>query len=94
MAIDEFKFYGKSEAELQNLSIEEFIKLIPARRRRTLKRGVMERHKPLLTKIKLAKEGKRKKPIKTHSRDMLVIPDMLGMTINPIMVSSISNPSS
>jgi small subunit ribosomal protein S19 len=94
MAIDEFKFYGKTEAELKALSIEDFIKLVPARRRRTLKRGVIERHKPLLEKIKLAKEGKRKKPIKTHSRDMLVVPDMLGMTIhvhtgrqfNPIII--------
>ncbi len=81
IARDEFIFYGKTIEEVKNLSIEDFIKLIPARRRRSFKRGIFEQNKPLLEKIRKAKAGKIKKPIKTHIRDMIVIPEMLGLKI-------------
>jgi small subunit ribosomal protein S19 len=62
--------------------MEEFTKLIPARIRRTIKRGLLERHTVLLEKIRKAKAGQRKKPIRTHSRDMVVIPEMLGVILH------------
>ena len=82
MAQEEFKFKGKTIEEVKALTIEEFTKLLPARQRRTLQRGVMERHKPLFRKIQKVKEGRTKKPIKTHSRDMIVLPEMVGLTIH------------
>jgi small subunit ribosomal protein S19 len=36
----------------------------------------------LLEKIKLAKEGKYKKQIRTHCRDMTIIPEMFGLKIS------------
>ena len=78
---DEFKFKGKSIEELKTLSIEEFMKLVPARSRRTLQRGALERYKPFLEKVKKAQAGQIKKPIKTQFRDMVVLPDMIGLTI-------------
>ncbi len=54
----------------------------PARQRRSLSRGLSEQQKKLLLKVKKAKEGSWKKPIKTHCRDMIVIPEMLGSTIH------------
>lgn len=32
--------------------------------------------------IKIAKEGKLKGSLKTHVRDMIILPDMVGLTIN------------
>jgi len=75
------KYKGKTEQELKDMSINEFMKIAPARIRRSLKRGLTEEQKRLLKKIKKAKEGKIKKTIKTHCRNMVIIPEMLGMLI-------------
>jgi small subunit ribosomal protein S19 len=36
----------------------------------------------LREKIKLARDGKLKNAIRTHIRDMIILPDMIGLTIN------------
>ncbi len=38
--------------------------------------------KRLFAKIKRFREGKRKKPIKTHCRDGVITPEMLNLTIH------------
>lgn len=82
MAKKEFTYRGKTLKELKEMNIEEFAKLLPSRQRRSLTREQSDRHKRLLLKIKRVKEGKYKKPIKTHCRDMIVIPEMIDMTIH------------
>ncbi len=77
MAKKEFTYYGKTIEELEKLSLTEFAELAPARVRRSLKRGLTKQHKILLKKIK---NGGQK--IKTHCRDMVILPEMLGKTIS------------
>ena len=72
-----FEFRGKSVEELKTISLEEFIKLIPARERRSLKRGYTEDQKKLLANIK----RDPKKFHKTHSRELIITPDILGVKI-------------
>ncbi len=72
----EFKFYGKGVEELKNMGLKEFMELIPARQRRSLKRGITEEKKKLLENIK-----KSEKPVKTHLRDMIIVPEMIGKRI-------------
>ena len=72
----EFTYRGKSLDELKKLSLEEFALLVPARQRRTIQRGFSEEHKKLLHKVKIKDPN-----IRTHLRDMIVLPDMLGMKI-------------
>jgi len=36
----------------------------------------------LREEVKLARDGKLKSPLKTHVRDMIILPDMVGLTIN------------
>jgi small subunit ribosomal protein S19 len=67
-----FSFKGKSVEELQKMSIEEFAKLIASRERRNLKRGFDEEEKKFLAKVR-----KSDKPVKTHMREFVIIPDML-----------------
>jgi len=74
-------FKGKTEKDFTDISIADYAKLTNARQRRSLKRGFTEEHKKLLAKIKKFKEGSIKKNIKTHCRDMIVVPEMLGTTI-------------
>ena len=80
MAIKEFIFKGKTIEELKELDIKEFAKLIPSRQRRTLTRGFTDAQKRLLQKVDKAIEGKYKKPIKTHCRNMVILPKMIGKT--------------
>lgn len=73
----EFKFYGKNVEELKNLSLKEFIEIIPARQRRSLNRGLSEEKKKFLERLKKVSN----KPVKTHLRDMIIVPQMIGKRI-------------
>jgi len=74
----EEKFRGKTLAELQKLDVRESAKFIPARSRRTIMR-----HFDLVEKFVKSCEEKdsRKKRIKTHLRDMIIVPKLVGKTI-------------
>jgi len=79
--VREFTYRGKKVAELQEMGLTELANLLPARKRRAIKRGFTEDQKKLIAKIKAVKEGK-KKQIKTHCRDMPILPIMFGLKIN------------
>ena len=74
-------YKGKTVEELQKLSTQEFGKLLTSRQRRTLERGHTDEQKKLLKMLQQSREGKYKKPVKTHCRDMIVLPDMVGQQI-------------
>lgn len=84
MARKVFKYRGYTLEELQQMPLDNVIDLFPSRQRRALKRGFLPRQKKVLEKIrKLKKEenkGGRPKIIKTHCRDMIVLPEMIGLT--------------
>ena len=75
----EFKYRGKSLEELKSMDIKEFAKLLPARQRRSILRGFTEEQKKLLKKVELALKGKYNKPIRTHERDMIILPKFVGL---------------
>ncbi len=81
----QFTYKGYTLEELQKMPMDEFIKLLPARQRRSLLRGLTEAQRILLEKVRKAKkamkEGK-KVVIKTHVRDMIILPEMVGLTIH------------
>jgi len=80
-----FTYKGYTLEELQKMPMDEFIKLLPARQRRSLLRGLTEAQRILLEKVRKAKkalqEGK-KVVIKTHVRDMIILPEMVGLTLH------------
>ena len=84
MARKVFKYKGYTLEELQEMSLEEVMKLYPARQRRSLKRGFLPRQQKVLDKMrKLNREGtKDGRPVvvRTHCRDMIVLPEMVGTT--------------
>ena len=82
MVQKQFTYRGKTVEEIKKMNLEDFAKLLPARQRRNLKRGFTEAQKKLLLKIKKFLAGKTKKPVKTHCRDMIVLPEMVDMTIH------------
>lgn len=70
-----FSYRGHELEELKKMSIEEFSRLAKSRPRRTMKRGFTEPQKKLLEKIKENPKGFHK----THQRDMIIIPQMVGV---------------
>lgn len=75
MALKVFKFKGKTLEELKALTLDEFVALLPARQRRSYKRGFDDEKKKLI--VKIAKKDR----VKTHLRDMFVLPSMVGRTV-------------
>jgi small subunit ribosomal protein S19 len=82
MVKKEFTYKGKTLLELQAMSLNDFMKLVPSRARRSLKRGLTDSQKILLEKIKKFKAGKLKKQVKTQVRDIIVLPEMVGILIH------------
>ncbi len=77
-----FTYRGKTVEELKKMSVKEFADLVPARQRRTLLRGNTDAQKAIMTKIDKAIAKEYKKPIKTHVKDMVIIPKMIGLSIH------------
>jgi small subunit ribosomal protein S19 len=77
----EFRYRGYSLEQLQGMSFESFLGLLPSRQRRSLNRGISDEKKKLIEETRLAKDGKIKNPIKTHARDMVILPYMVGLNI-------------
>jgi len=77
----EFSYRGYDLDELQDMSLEEVAELLPARQRRTISRGLGPEHEKLLEKAQNADpEETANDPIRTHLRDMPVLPDFVGLT--------------
>ncbi|KAA0000569.1 MAG: 30S ribosomal protein S19 [Thermoplasmata archaeon] len=74
----EFLYRGIPIDELQKMSIDEVMAYLPARARRSLRRGLTPRQYRLLEKIRKTEKGKL---IRTHLRDMVILPEFIGHTI-------------
>jgi small subunit ribosomal protein S19 len=80
----EFAYRGHSLEELEGMSMDEFIKLLPSRQRRSLQRGLATEQRILLENIRRAKKNRNEgetASTKTHARDMIILPEMVGVTI-------------
>ena len=80
----EFVYRGYTLNQLQGMSMDEFINLLPSRQRRSLHRGLTPEQRILLEKIRKAKENSTKgssKAVKTHVRDIIILPEMVGTTM-------------
>jgi small subunit ribosomal protein S19 len=77
----EFTYRGHTLEELQSMTVEEVAALLPARQRRTIERGLSVEQEKLLAEARDAgEEETANDPIRTHLRDMPVLPEMVGVT--------------
>ncbi|RLG15666.1 30S ribosomal protein S19 [Candidatus Pacearchaeota archaeon] len=74
----QFTFRGKTIEELKEMDVREFAKYLKSRARRTVLRQFHEIEK-FINKAK--KKEAKNKPIKTHQRDLVIVPEMIGMKI-------------
>jgi len=80
----EFTYKGYTLEELRQMSMDDFIKLLPSRQRRSLLRGLSDEQKKLIEKfrdVKTKSGSGEKTAIKTHCRDAVILPEMVGATM-------------
>ena len=81
----EFAYQGHTLEGLQGMSMDDFIRLLPSRQRRSLQRGLTRGQRVLLEGIRAIKEipeEGREKTVRTHVRDMIILPEMVGVTVS------------
>jgi len=77
----EFTYRGHTLEELQDMDLEDVAELLPARQRRSITRGLSVEKQKLLDEAREAgEEETANDPIRTHLRDMPIVPEMVGLT--------------
>jgi small subunit ribosomal protein S19 len=77
----EFTYRGYTLDELQDMSLDEVAELLPARQRRTIERGLSVQEEKLRERASEAGEQETANdPIRTHLRDMPVLPEFVDLT--------------
>ena len=72
----EFTYRGMTLDKLQELNFKEFMDIIPSRQRRTFRRGLSKEQAKLITDS----NNKPDKVLRTHRREMIIIPQFVGRT--------------
>jgi len=77
--VKEFTYHGLSKEELDNIPNEKLFKFFTARARRSLTRGINDDKRKLMEELK---DKNNKNPVKTHLRDVIILPYMIGKTVH------------
>lgn len=80
--VKKFDYKGIDLKELEKMPMNQLFQLFPSRARRSLNRGITDGKRKLIEEIKLAKSGNLKNPIRTHIRDLIILPYMVGVQVN------------
>ncbi len=73
---EEFTYRGLRLEDLQKMNASELLPVMPARARRKVKRGFTRGEETFLAQVR-----KGAGPVRTHLRDMIVMPEMIGREI-------------
>ncbi|KAF3648573.1 40S ribosomal protein S15 [Capsicum annuum] len=80
-----FSYRGVDLDALLDMSTDELVKLFNARPRRRFQRGLKRKPMALIKKLRKAKReappGEKPEPVKTHLRNMIIVPEMIGSII-------------
>ena len=80
-------YRGIELSEVLDKPINEIVSMLNARQRRRYKRGVPKKYESLLKKLRKSKEtaakteGEKPKGVKTHLRNCIVTPEMVGSLV-------------
>ncbi|MBU2104887.1 MAG: ribosomal protein S19 family protein [Nanoarchaeota archaeon] len=74
----QFTYRGKAIEELKKLDVREFAKLVKSKERRMILRN-FQKIEDFINRSKVKLE--RNKPIRTHQRDLIIVPEMVGWKI-------------
>ena len=80
--IKEFLFRGKTVEELKKMEDKDLVLLLKSRVRRALKKGFTAQQKKFILKLDQKLKGTYKKNLKTHCRELIILPKMIGSEIH------------
>mmetsp|Transcript_2105 Transcript_2105/g.13687 ORF Transcript_2105/g.13687 Transcript_2105/m.13687 type:complete len:119 (+) Transcript_2105:570-926(+) len=67
------------------MGTDELVELFPARARRRFQRGLKRKSLALIKKLRIAKKqaphGERPDAVRTHLRNMIIVPEMIGSVV-------------
>jgi small subunit ribosomal protein S19 len=84
MARKEFMYRGLKMEDLRKMPMDSFIDLLPSRQRRSLKKGLTPQKRKLLMRLRKAQKVEDTGEtviVRTHCRDMVILPEMVGITM-------------
>ncbi|KAH6574644.1 hypothetical protein BASA50_002681 [Batrachochytrium salamandrivorans] len=80
-----FSYRGVDLEQLLDLTSEQLMELVHARARRRFQRGLKRKPMGLIKKLRKAKKdapaGEKPATVKTHLRNMIVVPEMIGSVV-------------
>jgi small subunit ribosomal protein S15e len=80
-----FTYRGLELEQLLELNDAKFAEMVHARARRRMMRGMKKKSKALMKKLRKAKKdvkvGEKPATVKTHLRDCLIVPEMIGSVV-------------
>ena len=80
-----FTFRGVDLDQLLDMNNEDLMKILHCRARRRLSRGLKRKPMALIKRLRKAKketvELEKPQAIKTHLRDMIIVPEMVGSVV-------------
>merc|ERR1711909_41006 len=80
-----FTFRGVDLDQLLDMSMDQLLEMMDSRVRRRFRRGLKRKHMALLKKLRAAKKeaSELEKPavVKTHLRNMVIVPEMVGSIV-------------
>ncbi|CAG8472984.1 1218_t:CDS:2 [Paraglomus brasilianum] len=80
-----FSYRGVDLDQLLDLSSEQLMELVHARARRRFQRGLKRKPMGLIKKLRKAKKNappdEKPAAVKTHLRDMIIVPEMIGSVV-------------
>lgn len=80
-----FQYRGIDLEQLLDLSSEELMKIVHCRARRRFSRGLKRKPMALIKRLRKAKkeapENEKPDCVKTHLRNMIVVPEMVGSVV-------------
>jgi len=83
--VRKYTYRGLGLEDLTALPDEKLPELFCSRQRRRYNRGLKHKYKRLITKIRKAKKGlqpgEKPKPVNTHLRNTIIIPEMVGSIV-------------
>ena len=80
----EFTYRGFTLDDLHQMSMDDFIRVLPSRQRRSLLRGLPNEHRIFIERLRRIKQQADAEDaivIKTHCRDLVILPEMVGIII-------------
>mmetsp|Transcript_29153 Transcript_29153/g.58226 ORF Transcript_29153/g.58226 Transcript_29153/m.58226 type:complete len:149 (-) Transcript_29153:40-486(-) len=84
-AFRKFTFRGIELDKLLDLTNDELMGLVNARARRRMSRGLKRKPMALIKRLRTAKKnaapGEKPRGIKTHLRNMIIVPEMIGSIV-------------